>query len=182
MDDIDFPKELIAEFRSRGLEKNIKSHIYLINKGDWVKKVYLVLKGGLVVTYINPKNGDEKAINFFIPGFHALATICNAFLPGESSQYYLKTFTNTNVIEMDKSELDQLICMPEYANVFHQYSIRTLMEKNAMRTMLISLDSVEMLQYLKQKYPQLLNEVPSKYIANYLGITPQWLSKLKHEL
>lgn len=45
--------------------------------------------------------------------------------------------------------------------------------------MLIALDSQEMFDFLTKKYPQLLQDVPSKYIANVLNITPQWLSRLK---
>ena len=51
-----------------------------------------------------------------------------------------------------------------------------------MRANLISLNSLEMLKLLHKNYPQILLQVPSKYIADFLGISPQWLSKLKHQL
>ncbi|MCG8332703.1 MAG: hypothetical protein MI974_33770, partial [Chitinophagales bacterium] len=62
------------------------------------------------------------------------------------------------------------------------YGIKTLLDKNELRALLISLSSEEMLQYLHEHYPQILQQIPSKYVANFLGITPQWLSKLKHKL
>ncbi|MBK8659738.1 MAG: hypothetical protein IPN22_12925 [Bacteroidetes bacterium] len=39
-------------------------------------------------------------------------------------------------------------------------------------------------RYLKfiQKYPDLLNRVPNKYIANVLGITPVSLSRIRKRI
>ena len=64
----------------------------------------------------------------------------------------------------------------------HRIGIKSLLEKSEIRAQIITLDSLEMLQYLHKNYPQILQQVPSKIRSNFLGITPQWLSKIKKKL
>lgn len=173
---------LIKEFHEIGIKKNFKSQYFLITPNDTANKIYIVLGGGLVLLHIHPKTGIEKAINFFTPTFHPMATVGDSFHKGETSKFYLKTFTNTTVLEIDKNNFDYLLKSSEYSEYLYNYAIKSLLEKNEIRAMSVVSDSLEMLQFLQQKYPQILQYVPSKYIANFLGITPQWLSKLKHKL
>ena len=162
--------KIIEELKKIGIEKKFKSHYLLINEGKKVDKLYLVLRGGLVLLYVHPKTGEERAINFFTPGFHQVASIADAFYLNQPSMYHLKTFTNTTAIEIKKSDFEHFLKTSEYSPILQDYGIRTLLAKNAMRAHLISLTSFEMLEYLHKEYPQILQQVPSKYIANFLGI------------
>lgn len=173
-------KDIIQEFAKYGNEKEIQSHTILISPNKKVHNIYWVIKGGLVLSHVHPATGEEKAINFFTPRFHPIATVAEAFYLNEPSKFYLKTFTNTTLIEVSKENFEHLYKNSDYSDWLQQYSIKSLIEKNELRAMLIALDSKEMLGYIRKKYPQILQDVPSKYIANILNITPQWLSKLKH--
>ncbi|MCU0398051.1 MAG: hypothetical protein MUC73_08105 [Cyclobacteriaceae bacterium] len=44
-----------------------------------------------------------------------------------------------------------------------------------------SFSAEERYDYFQQKYPQLEQFVPLKYIASYLGITPEFLSKIRRK-
>ena len=46
----------------------------------------------------------------------------------------------------------------------------------------ISLSAEEQYQNFCKKYPTLLNRLPQKEIAAYLGVTPEFLSKMKSQL
>lgn len=172
-------KTLLNEFEHLGTKKKLISHHSLINKGDKVNKVYLVLSGGLVLLHVHPKTGVERAVNFFLPDLHNLASIAEHFYLNTPSIYHLKTFTNSTLIEIKKTDFEYFLATSEHSKSLQEYGIRTLIEKNTLRTHLISLKSGEMLAHLHSNYPQIIQQVPSKYIANFLGISPQWLSKLK---
>ncbi|MEC3907516.1 hypothetical protein VOI54_10840 [Tamlana sp. 2201CG12-4] len=172
---------------SRKLEKagtpvNLQSHKTLIEFNEIARKLFFVKKGGVVLYHIHPTTGEERAINFFIPDYHPIATIAESFAYDKPSKYRLATFTNSQLIEISKDTITELRSDSEFAEIFQNYGIMTLLDKNELRAMLISLNSEEMLQYLHTNLPQIIQQVPSKYIANFLGITPQWLSKLKHKL
>lgn len=170
------------DFADIGTTRQLKSHYTLVNQGDKVNKIYLVLSGGLILLHVHPITGVERAINFFIPDFHPIASVAEHYYLQTPSIYRLKTFTNSTVIELDRAAVDEYISTSNQLLFFQDYGIRTLLEKNTLRTLLISLNSEEMLQHLHQHHPQILQQVPSKYVADFLGITPQWLSKLKHKL
>lgn len=38
-------------------------------------------------------------------------------------------------------------------------------------------DTRKKYEFLEEKYPEVIKETPSKYIAEFLGITPEWLSR-----
>ncbi len=173
---------LFEEFEKIGTAIKLQSHKTLIDLNEIANKMFFVKKGGAVLYHIHPKTGEERAINFFIPDYHPVATIAESFAYGKPSKYRLATFTNSELIEISKEAATSLRNSPELGEIFQNYGIMTLLEKNELRAMLISLSSEEMLHYLHANLPQIIQQVPSKYIANFLGITPQWLSKLKHSL
>ncbi|PCE62931.1 Crp/Fnr family transcriptional regulator [Sediminicola luteus] len=165
-----------------GRELSVKTLQTLIDVGDTVNRLYLIKEGGLVLNHVHPKTGEERAINFFIPGFHPIATAAEPYYLGTPSIYTLKAFTPTQLVELTKPDFDAFVNSSPWAAQMQDIGVRALLEKNTLRAMLISLSSLEMLQYLQEHYPAILQQVPSKYIADFLGISPQWLSKLKHQL
>ena len=47
--------------------------------------------------------------------------------------------------------------------------------------MLMSFSAIKRFEYFEETYPKILQRVPQKMIASYLGITPEALSKIKSE-
>lgn len=173
---------LFEELKKIGKLLTFKKNDIIVNINDIANKLYLIIEGGMILSYINTKTGEEKAINFFIPDFHPLCTVSESYYLKEPSKYILKTFTKTEVIEITRTQLDDFIKNSDFTPYFHHHTMINMLEKNQMRVMLLSLDSLEMFKYLHKNFPQILQNIPSKYVANYLGISPQWLSKLKHQL
>ena len=173
---------ITQEFEKIGRIIKVQSHETLVEFHERSKKVYLVKSGGLVLLHVNPLTGNERAINFFIPDFHPIATVIESFAYQTPSKYRLATFTSSELIEIDKSIIEEYMSSANTPINFQEFALRSLIEKNEIRALLISLSSEEMLLYLHEHYPQIIRRVPSKYIADFLGITPQWLSKLKHKI
>lgn len=173
---------LFEEFEKVGKTIVVQSHKTIVNLHEVARKFYVVKKGGIVLYHIHPTTGVERAINFFIPDYHPIATIAESFVYGKPSKYRLATFTNSHLIEISQEAIFKISNNPVLGTLLQDYGVKTLIDKNELRAMLISLSSEEMLHYLHTSLPQIVQQVPSKYIANFLGITPQWLSKLKHSL
>lgn len=175
-------KLLFEELAKIGQDVNLQSHKTLVNLDEVANKVFVVKKGGVVLYHIHPTTGVERAINFFIPDYHPIATVAESFAYSKPSKYRLATFTNSQLIEVSREDILQLRSDPKLDILFQHHGVKTLLDKNELRAMLISLSSEEMFKYLHTHLPQVIQQVPSKYIANFLGISPQWLSKLKHKL
>lgn len=182
MDGVSLSKEIITDLTQIGTEKQFKSQHTLIEYQSKANKLFLIVQGGAVLFHIHPETLVERAINFFTPNFHPLASIADSFYLNTPSDYHLKTYTNTRLIEISKKDFNEYLRTSENAMLMQDFGIRTLLDKNKLRTNLISLSSLEMFQHLHKHYPQIIQQIPSKYIADFLGITPQWLSKLKRNL
>ncbi|BDD09322.1 hypothetical protein FUAX_17540 [Fulvitalea axinellae] len=170
------------------IEKNgklriFKSHETVISEGDRVDKMYYIRKGGMILQFVNPYSFVEKTVNFFTPSFHRVATVAESLYLEKPSEYNLKTFTNTEALIISKAKVEKLFVENEdFKNFFTDMGIRSLIEKNTLRNMLLTLSAEEMFRYLMEHFPAVLNEVPSKYVADFLGVSPQWLSKLKRKV
>lgn len=175
-------EKLFEELSKIGIEKRIKSYTTLIQAGERVNHLFLIKKGGLVLNHIHPKTGNKRTVNFFIPEFHPIATISHAYVLREPSNYSLESFTNTILIEIDRTAIEVFLTHSEWAPLFEEHGMKNMIEKNEMRAQLICLSKEEMLKHLHTNFPIILQSVPSKYVADFLGISPQWLSKLKHTL
>ena len=56
-----------------------------------------------------------------------------------------------------------------------------MIAENDFRVKLITLSPEEMYNHITEKYPAVTMNVPSKYIAEFIGISAEWLSKIKRK-
>lgn len=174
--------ELINYLKENGKTHQVPSQHTLLPYNQVVKSLFLILRGGAVSLHVNPHSGNERAINFFTPEYHPIAAVADSLYYQTPSNYHVKTFTNSHVVEINHIAYHQLLSHPQFGEEIQKIGIESLLEKNTLRTFLIGLNSEEMFFFLQKTYPELLRTVPSKYIADFLGISPQWLSKLKRKL
>ena len=86
------PEHIINDLKNLGTLINIKSQHTLVAHGSRANHIYLIISGGLVLLHVHPKTGTERAINFFIPEFHSIASSGEAFFNNTVSKYHLKKF------------------------------------------------------------------------------------------
>ena len=99
-------REIYKELSKLGVKKTVQSHTTLIEYGEMANKLFLIQKGGIIMLHVHPKTAVERAINFFIPEFHPIASIAGPYYLEKPSEYRLKTFTNTTFIEIKKIDFD----------------------------------------------------------------------------
>jgi hypothetical protein len=59
---------------------------------------------------------------------------------------------------------------------------QALQEENDFKLKIISYSSERLYSYLITHCPKVIQQVPSKFIAEFMGISSEWLSKLKHRI
>ncbi len=140
---------------------NTKSTFYILSKGIW--RAYKIVDGNENTLWFERYS---DVIYSEIEPNYLLESV------GESKAYY-----------MDKKELDALcLASHEISNL-----IRILIEKFYFDITRISVDLSH--QLAKERYlsilendPELFQLVPQKYIASFLGLTPQSLSRLRRKI
>ncbi len=177
------PNETIEKIMGLGKLVKVKSQTKLVRHNQVCTKVYLVLKGGFVCRFIDEALEIEKTINFFFPDFHPFMTCVDSFFSGTKTQCEIRCISNAEVIEFDKKDIETLIFQDlQLLQIYHALVITALQEINDFEMKIIAYSSERLYHYLITTHPIIIQQVPAKYIAEFMGISSEWLSKLKHRI
>lgn len=101
----------------------------------------------------------------------------------QPSQLYIETLENSQLFILTPETKEQLLAqVPKFERVF-----RLLLQRNLSATQNRLIQTIskpaqdKYLEFLK-KYPTLPQRVAQHYIASYLGISPEFLSKIRNRL
>ncbi len=173
----DKEKKLLAEtFHS----KKVKRKQFLQEAGDVSRYFYFVLEGCLR-TYYTDKDGEEHVLGFAIEDWWAgdYASLNS----GAASIFSIDALEDAEVIYADKTGMDKLYAaMPQLEKYFRIIFQNALAAQFQRITNTNSFTAEERYVAFQKKYPQFDRRIPQKYLASYLGITPEFLSKLKKHL
>ncbi|MEO1212965.1 MAG: Crp/Fnr family transcriptional regulator [Bacteroidota bacterium] len=140
---------------------------FLQKEGEYNTKGYIV-KSGLLRSYSIDAKGKEH-IFMFAPENWIIADTTPPHLP---SELYIDALEDTLAIVFKKGEEDN----PDVQKLFSRLNV---LQKRII--MLMSASSIERYEHFIETYPNIIQRVPQRMIASYLGITPEALSKVKGE-
>ncbi len=173
----------IAFIVSKGRLVKVKSQSLLVRPNTYCDKAFYVLKGGFVCRYIDEELEIKKTINFFLEGFHPFMSCVDSFFSATKTQCELRAIKNSEIVEFDKKDIDDVLTSDlEISKFYHSLVTRALQEENDFKLKIIAYSSERLYSYLITHCPKVIQQVPSKYIAEFMGISSEWLSKLKHRI
>ncbi len=152
----------------------------LLFKGDYCKSVYKVIKGCLK-SYVIDKSGKEHILHFAPEDW--LISDMDSFFNQKPSRIFIDAIEDSEV---------SIISQPSSVNI-NQLSHDDLVEQNKklLNNVITSNKRLENLlsataeeRYLDfiDTYPTLVQRLPLKLIASYLGMTPEYLSDVRRKL
>ena len=160
--------------------RTIRKHQFLLNEGELCRYLGYV-NSGCMREYTIDNKGAEHIIQFAIEDWWV--SDLNSFLSGLPATYNIEALHDSELLLLEKSSREQLLnACPKMERFF-----RILLESNYIAThqrVVASLSDSAEERYLKfiKTYPELYEKIPQHYIASYLGITPQSLSRIRKEL
>ena len=157
----------------------IKKKQNLIIPGQVSRDLYFIIKGCMRSYYIDTK-GFEHIYQIRIDNGW-IGDIDNYFSK-KPSKYYIETLEDTSLLKITIERLEQLFLeIPSleryFRIVFQKAYINTLKRLNS--TMWDS--AVDRYNAMLKEHPEIFNRVPLVYIASYLGITPESLSRIRKQ-
>lgn len=107
----------------------------------------------------------------------------NSFLTQTPSVYNIETLTRTTLWRMSYKDLQTIYRETEIGNTIGRKAGEELFLKKSQRELSLLNETAEQ-RYLNLFTEQraLLEKIPLKYIASYIGITPQALSRIRKRI
>jgi CRP-like cAMP-binding protein len=168
-----------AYFISILTARRLKKKQLLLQEGTICKHESFVIEGCLR-TFLVDNTGDEHTLQFSVENWWV--NDLNSFLHHTPSQYNIEALEPCIVLEIDHASLEQLYrkvpAFERYFRILHQHAF---IAQNKRILNNISLTGFERYEAFLQTYPSLVQRVPQKYIASYLGITPVFLSQIRSQ-
>lgn len=155
----------------------LKRNEFLIREGDLNTNLYFIKEGAILAYVIEEE--EEQIIRF---GYkNDFISAIDSFISGKPTQFFFKAVKKTFLIQISKSSLIKMISenielMSEWAELLQKLSLQQLERE---RDLLTSSPKARYERVLKRS-PQLFQEIPHRYIANYLRMSPETLSRLKN--
>lgn len=157
--------------------KELKKKEHLLEAGKVCSENYFVVNG-LLRMYLTTKKGTEQVIQFAIEDWWM--TDYMSFKSGMPSGFSIQAVEKTTVLAISKKGQDELFDkLPQLERYF-----RVVLEKAYSAQLnrihyIFNLGGEEQYRMMSVRYPGFVQRVPQYMLASFLGITPEFLSKLR---
>ena len=173
--------EIMEALFKYGHRRNIKTHEILAHIGETSNSVYYVLSGGFLKRFYNEGSEVLRTISFHLPTHRPFMTQTDSFFSRNASYYEIKAFQNSDILVFNRSIIEQTMQETFIAEFHYKMIIDALHYENEFKARLLTYNSKQFYQYLGDEFPEIVQTVPSKYIAEFIGISAEWLSKLRQK-
>ena len=158
-----------------------------VKQGEMPEKVgqptryFTYVNIGCLMSYFTDQQGTDHVMQFATAGWWT--GDLSSFTQQTPSIHATRALTDSEILLLPKQNMDQLLeKYPKFERYFRILFQNSLINhQNRLIQNLSSKAEERYLAFLK-KYPSLEQYVPLKYIASYLGITPEFLSKIRRKL
>jgi len=157
--------------------KVLKSKDFLIQQGEISKQSAFVLNGCLR-GYTIDSNGFEHVLSF-APKDWWIADMYS-LLSQKPGNLNIEAMVETEVALISKTNQDKMYeKVPKLERFFRIIIEKSLVAYQQRLNDNLSLTATERYMKFCKTYPQLINDIPQKQVAAYIGVTPEFLSKLR---
>ena len=158
-----------------------------VRQGEMPEKIgqltqyFIHVYSGCLMSYFTDKAGVDHVIQFATAGWWT--GDLRSYTQQIPSIHATRALTESEILLLPRPSFDELLekvpKMERYFRILFQNSLVTHQDR---LNQTLASTAEERYQAFRKKYPALEQYVPQKYIASYLGITPEFLSKVRRKL
>lgn len=174
--------ELWAQLQEFGKVRHLKKNEYLLEAGQVCQHGYFLNSGSLIKTFLN-QNGKEIVQGFYIDKEYAFLTEVTSYLSMQPSYFQIKAIEDCELLEFSETQLNYLLeNFQEFGTFYHKITALSFQNLYMFSAMRLSVSAEEFLLFLYSEHPIYMLRVPDKYIAQFMGVSKEWFSKLKKKI
>lgn len=159
-------------------ERKFLKKDFIHREGDVFCNIFIV-QGALRIFYLDD-NFKEFNLNF---GFeNDWMSDVDSFINQTPSRLNIQAIENTKVYQINRFNQEKLLDQfPPFNKLFRQLTEQSLSISSQRVLNLISSTSLYRYQSFLDRFKKYENRLPDSYIASYIGVTPEYYSKIKKD-
>ncbi len=176
---INLEKEEFDFFKTLLTKKNFQKKELILRSGQICRNVYFINSGCLRYFYL--VDGEEKTAQFFFE--NSWYTDYESFLSGDPSENFVDVIEDTELLCLEKDSLYKLYSeIPKFERFGRMMAENAYLGIRHRTKTLTNLSAEERYVKLIKERPKIFERIPQYYIASYLNIQPQSLSRIRKKL
>ncbi len=175
---VDVSDEEAAYFSEKFEEVKLRKKQLIVQPGFTAKKRFYVIDGALR-SFILTDSGKETTIALATNDWWI--TDYNSYIYQQPATLFVEALTNSTVLQLDfEKEQELKDNNPKYERFFRIKAERGLAAQQRRIITNLTHSAEERYALLAEKYPQFIQHVPQYVLASYLGMTTEFLSKIRN--
>jgi CRP-like cAMP-binding protein len=176
---VDADEALINLFEQNGKIIHVRKKQLLVIPGTMDDNAYFIAKGAFLMSVVT-EEGISKTTSFYLDHYNDFISCSDTVYLHTPTIYQVRAIEDSVVIRFSRKFLNHLLAAD------HRFLAYFLNERQMLSAIVskirdarLALSSAEFLDFLYDQYPMIFQRFPSQNIAEFMGITPVWLSNLK---
>ncbi len=168
-------------FSSKLKKQHIPKKTTFLKLGHVEHHISFIISG--VVRLYIPKSDPTKEITFGFCFKEQFISAYDSFLTRMPSLYELETLTDTTILSMTYDDLQEVYKTTAIGNLIGRLTAeRLFLLKSKREQTLLHYTAEERYLNIFKDRPEVIKEIPLKYISSYIGVTPQALSRIRKRI
>ena len=167
---------ILSKIKDRKYLKNQ----FLVQQGDVCRYICFIVSGCLRTYHIDD-DGNEHTVSFSIENWWS--SDMGSFITQKPADYNVECIEPTALIQFDSVLMEELYkTIPKLERVFRIITQNALVSAQRRVVNTFSKTARERFEIFRENYPELEQRIPQYMIASYLGVTKEFLSKIKGQI
>lgn len=166
-------------FKSKLTPKSYSKREVILKLGQ-TENYLSFIESGIVRMYLPKVEGD---MTFSFAFSNEFVSAYDSFLTQTPCGYETEALTATKLWQISYNDLQQIYNQTEKGNEIGRKNAEQLFLKKSKRELsLLYMTAEERYVSLFSERPELIEKIPLKYVASYIGVTPQALSRIRKRI
>jgi CRP-like cAMP-binding protein len=173
-------KENFDKFLSYTKTTSLEKNSFLVREGMLSKHIAYV-KSGVLYAYSVDDKGDKHVVQLALKNYWIGDLF--SFLSGEASVFNVQVIEKVELVLISKENFE-LVCkeIPTFERYFRILTQNAFVNLQRRISGIYSSSAEDRYLKLIDTHPEIIQSVPQQYIASYLGIKPQSLSRIRRNI